>query len=63
MNNLVIDPVAAFKSAVGSINLNLKKYIENPTDELREKINAWYSQVLNPTDKLKVRLKDAGFEV
>ena len=48
------------KNAVRMINLNKNRYAKKPTEELKNKILAWYGMVINPTDKLTAELKDLG---
>lgn len=46
--------------ALAAINLNKGKYARNPTKTMREKLQGWYGDVLNPTEKLKAELKELG---
>ena len=48
------------KNAVRMINLNKNRYAKKPTEELKNKILAWYNKVINPTDKLTNDLKKLG---
>lgn len=54
------DAVAESKNALRLVNLNKGKYATNPTDEMRIKLIAWYSKVINPTKKLEAELQKLG---
>ncbi len=54
------DAREASRKATGFINLQKKRYAQNPTDEMKERLAIAYAQVINPTDKMTAELKELG---
>ena len=48
------------RRALAFISFNKKKYRENPSEELREKLAAAYAKVSSPTPKLTSELRELG---
>ena len=57
---VVLDAREESKRAVGFINLNKKRYANNPTEELKAKLAAAYAKVINPSEKITAALKELG---
>ncbi len=56
----ILDAREAAKRAMGFINLNKKRYRENPTPELKAKLSEAYAKVINPKEKMTAELKELG---
>ena len=56
----VTDAREARKRAIAFINLQKGRYRANPTEELKQKLAAAYSQVSNPTEKMTAELTELG---
>lgn len=57
---LAVDERTASKNALKSINLQLGKYLKNPTPSTAKLIEALYSQIANPSDALRQKMAQAG---
>lgn len=57
---LVMDVRTAQHNAVKTINLQLGKYVKNPTESGAERIKELYSRITNPSDALRKKMQDAG---
>lgn len=57
------DARAISKAAKGFLNLNIKHYVENPTDGMREALLEKWSLVINPSAALTKKMVDAGLIV
>lgn len=55
---VVLDAREASKKAQGFINLNKKRYRNNPTPELKAKLADAYAKVINPSEKMTAELKE-----
>lgn len=55
-----VDSRTASKNAVKTINLLLGKYAKQPSDALADRIRNLYSQIDNPSAKLKAKMSDLG---
>ena len=57
------DARALSKAAKGFLNLNIRHYVENPTDGMREALLEKWSLVIDPSAALTKKMVDAGLIV